>query len=378
MERKKIHRTQIIALSAALLEVFIQRTAPEKALSSILRKNRKLGSRDRSFISESFFNMLRGWRKYWNGLDEHWKGNKSELEEAIQRYLQLESPENPDWCVQQSVSRSTNELGEEELGKTKWRKELEAMNRKADVFLRVNSLRSDTREVLGVLREMGVEEVSGMPCALRSPNRIPLTGNRLFEKGCFEIQDLSSQLVIPFLDPSPGEVMIDWCAGSGGKSLHAAAYTKNKARIIATDASMGRLKKLGERKLRAGAVAIEVMTLQEILKSGIQADCILVDAPCSGSGVIRREPVKKYFLNTEEVRKYSVLQGEILRRAGGQVIGGGVLVYCTCSIFPTENNRQVKNFLAAESGWELEAEKMLWPSETVGDGFYMARIKKNT
>lgn len=375
---KKLHRTQLRALSAALWEVFSQRSMPEQALSASIRANRKLGSRDRSIISEFFFELLRHWRKAWNGLEKNWDGSDATLEEMAARFFFGQSPESDDWTITQSVSSECDSLGMAELGTVRWRAELEAMNRPADIFLRPNTLKTDANTLLRSLAAMGIETDLVERGILRSRKRIPLQGNTCFEQGHFEIQDLSSQRVIPFLDPKPGETMIDWCAGAGGKSLHAAAYMKNQGRIIATDASSGRLKKLGERKVRGGADCIEIMELSKVLASGILADKVLVDAPCTGSGVIRREPVKKYFINETEVKKYTDLQKEILRKAGVHVVKGGVLVYCTCSIFPSENNAQIEGFLSSHDDWSLVDEKMFWPSDTEGDGFYMARIKKNT
>lgn len=175
--------------------------------------------------------------------------------------------------------------------------------------------------------------------------------------------------------------ILDACAGAGGKTLHLAALTQNKGQIIATDIYSSKLKELKRRARRAGAHNIEtrlIDTTKVIKKLHGKMDRILIDAPCSGLGVLRRNPDAKWKLEPQFLETIQNTQQEILQSYSKVLKSGGKLVYATCSILPSENQDQVKIFLESEIGkeFELEEEKSLFAHLDGFDGFYMARLSK--
>ena len=202
-----------------------------------------------------------------------------------------------------------------------------------------------------------------------------------FKNGNFEVQDANSQLVSEFLEVAPGQRVIDSCAGAGGKTLHLAALMENKGQLIALDIYANKLKELKRRAKRNGAHNIEprpIDSTKVIKKLYGTADRVLIDAPCTGMGVLKRNPDAKWKMQPEFLEKVMQTQQEILSSHSKMVKSGGKMVYATCSILPQENNQQVVKFLASEEGkdFSLEEERKLYASKTGFDGFYMARLAK--
>jgi 16S rRNA (cytosine967-C5)-methyltransferase len=200
-----------------------------------------------------------------------------------------------------------------------------------------------------------------------------------FKEGFFEIQDSSSQMVGEFLQVKPGMRVIDACAGAGGKSLHLAALMENKGKIVSLDIAQWKLDEMMKRARRAGAFNIEpriVESVKAIKRLDASADRLLLDVPCSGLGVLRRNPDAKWKLSLERIDEVKHLQSEILRNYAPMLKADGMMVYSTCSILPSENSDQVKAFIEESAGiYELIAEKSILPS-TGSDGFYMASIQR--
>jgi len=172
--------------------------------------------------------------------------------------------------------------------------------------------------------------------------------------------------------------VVDACAGSGGKTLHLAALMQNKGRIIAMDTFERKLEDLRKRASRAGADIIETraITSTKVIKrlSG-QADRLLLDVPCSGLGVLKRNPDTKLKLQPDDIDKVRKIQSEILASYPNMVKPGGLMVYATCSVLPSEDEEQVRNFLKNNSSnWDLLEEKRLWPATDGFGGFYMALL----
>ena len=188
-------------------------------------------------------------------------------------------------------------------------------------------------------------------------------------------------MVARFLDPQPGMRVIDACAGAGGKSLHMASLMENKGQVIALDIYENKLLELKRRARRNGIHNLETRLIDStkvIKKLYGQADKVLIDAPCTGLGVLKRNPDTKWKLQPEFLEEIKRTQQEILQSYSKMVKDGGDLVYATCSILPSENQNQIKHFLTTEAGkgFTLQTEKTLFPSETGYDGFYMALLKK--
>src|SRR5690606_1082491 len=203
--------------------------------------------------------------------------------------------------------------------------------------------------------------------------------SRFFKEGWFEVQDAGSQLISEFLDPKPGEFVVDACAGAGGKSLHIAALMKNKGRIISMDVESWKLDELKKRARRAGVSTIETKIIQDsatVKALQKKADKLLLDVPCSGTGVIKRNPDSKWKLSPASIESTKAVQKDIFRKYSEMLKPGGIMVYSTCSIFPSENNLQTSAFLSDHPGYSLIKEKTILPHEGF-DGFYMALLKRN-
>jgi 16S rRNA (cytosine967-C5)-methyltransferase len=230
--------------------------------------------------------------------------------------------------------------------------------------------------------EIETERIKGLPHALKLKERGNVFITEAFMNGWFEVQDASSQQVAKLLDPKPGMRVIDACAGAGGKCLHIASLMQNKGQVIALDIYDHKLKELKRRAKRNGAFNIETRLIQStktIKKLYDSADKVLIDAPCSGLGVLKRNPDSKWKLQPEFLDRIRKLQSELLDSYSKMVRSKGQLLYATCSILPSENEMQIKKFLKGDAGssFKLIKEEHLWPSDTGYDGFYMALLQKN-
>ena len=205
-----------------------------------------------------------------------------------------------------------------------------------------------------------------------------LKNSDLFKNGFFEVQDYSSQQVSDFLEVEAGMTVIDACCGAGGKTLHIADLIKNKGQLIALDVNQNKQRELTKRAKRAGInVRIETIESPDFIKKYHQkADRLLLDAPCSGLGVLRRNPDAKWKLTPDFIKKIQNIQREILLNYSEMVKVGGKMVYATCSILPSENEAQVQWFLEKNNHFKLKKEKSILPQDEGFDGFYMALMER--
>jgi 16S rRNA (cytosine967-C5)-methyltransferase len=394
----RLHRGTSEAVVQALDSIFGGKRYADKVIEKVLKQNPKWGSRDRRFIAETTYDIVRWYLlfkrvtdakgdDYWkllaawcilHGVDlpawDEFKGisaSKVKAEELKARANRRINESIPDWL---------DELGEKELGKL-WEKELHSLNEEADVVLRANTLKITRRELQARLEEEGVETfvAEEFPEALILEERQNVFTTSSFKDGLFEVQDAASQLIAPFLKIEPGMRVIDACAGAGGKTLHLAALMKNKGRIVALDVEQWKLDELQKRARRAGVSNMEIRFIESsktIKRLENSADRLLLDVPCSGLGVLKRNPDAKWKLSLDFIEKVKDLQQHILNDYCMMVKVGGLMVYSTCSILSSENEKQVQTFLSQRTDqFELVAEKRTWPSEGF-DGFYMALIKR--
>jgi 16S rRNA (cytosine967-C5)-methyltransferase len=251
------------------------------------------------------------------------------------------------------------------------------------VVLRANRLRTDREQLRATLQADGIEaNLVGEGDALRLSHRKNVFQTSAFKSGHFEVQDYSSQQVAPLLAPEPGMRVVDACAGGGGKTLHLAALMQNKGSLIALDTLAWKLDELKLRARRAGATNIEtrpIETRKVIKRLYGTADRLLLDVPCSGLGVLRRNPDSKWKLSPEFIDNLRLTQQDILQSYSPIVKSGGRMVYATCSILPSENAQQVAAFLASEAGkgWQVLSEKSILPQDEGFDGFFMAFLEKS-
>ncbi len=375
----------------------------DKALERYFKDNRKAGSDDRAFISEMVYDAVRHWNYLVWFTGDGFSFKREGLWLLVGNLLFLKGYELPEWRefasiniakaaerakrknlprhILQSVSEELDSLALEQMGEERWTAELAAMNVPADVVLRANTLHTDVNRLKVLLQRSGVETetLSGYPDALKLKERSNVFRHSLFEEGFFEVQDAGSQTIAPFLDVEPGMRVIDACAGAGGKTLHLACLMKNKGKIIAMDVEAFKLEELKNRARRNGISLIETRLIEGTKSiKGLSESCdrLLLDVPCTGSGVLRRNPDAKYKITRDFFRRVTALQGEILQDYSRMLRPGGKLVYATCSLFADENQNRVSAFLEKNPDFMLEREHMHYPSETGFDGFYMALMKR--
>jgi 16S rRNA (cytosine967-C5)-methyltransferase len=403
----KVHPNVSEAIVEALLDVFKQQRYADRVIEHTLKAHTKWGSRDRRFVAETVYEIVRWWRNYWflAGLPDAecldpekvtvrrawrvfavymWSQDREfpdlrECEGIDPRELGQRLSAKPPMPIRAAIPDWLHESCASELGDA-WPPLLGKLNEPAPVFLRANTLKTTAVELIRKLAEerIDADEVPGLPDALRLRERRNVFNTKAFHAGLFEVQDAGSQRIAPLLEAGSGMRVIDACAGAGGKTLHLAALMKNKGRIIALDVHQWKLDELRRRATRAGADTI-VTRLIEGAKTTDRlrddADRVLLDVPCSGLGVLRRNPDTKWKLTPEELDRLRATQADILRRYSKMVKPGGKLVYATCSILPSENEKQVQSFLAdAGPQWQLDTELSLRPDRDDTDGFYAARL----
>ncbi len=394
----KIYRNLSEAVIENLQAIFQDNKYADKVIEKVLKSNPKWGARDRRFIAETTYDIVR-WYRLFKELaaseeGDYWKlfgvwciWNKTELpdweelqglnqKKIVAAYEQMKTTRK----VRESIPDWMDELGEKEVG-DRWESELEALNQEASVVLRVNTLKVSRKELQTQLNveEIITEAPKEYPDALILEERQNIFTRQQFKDGLFEVQDAGSQLIAPYLKVEPGMRVIDACAGGGGKTLHLAALMQNKGRIIAMDTEQWKLDELKKRARRAGVANIEPRLIESsktIKRLENSADRLLLDVPCSGLGVLKRNPDAKWKLNMDFIDRVKELQQHILKDYSLMIKPGGLMVYSTCSILHTENEDQVQKFIAESEGkFELMEEKRVWPSDGF-DGFYMALIKK--
>ena len=396
-----IHRNLLIGIHDALEETFFQdKKYADKVLERLLKAHKKWGSADRQVVSEIFYDIVR-WKKrleYYMG-----EGTKpSNIYNLILAYLlwkkvkykkfdefdgiktggilsKLDKKTFPTKAIEYSVPDWLAGLFEKELG-AKWEKEMSALNEQAPVILRANSLKISAENLVEILKEEGVNSfvLRGYPNAVQLEEKKNVFLTSAFKEGFFEVQDASSQKIAELLDVKEGMRVVDACAGAGGKTLHIAALMKNKGQIIALDIYEWKLAELKRRAKRAGAFNIETRFIEDnkvIKRLHNTADRLLIDAPCSGLGVLKRNPDSKWKIDEDFINRIKTEQENILQNYSKILKKGGKMVYATCSILPSENGEQVRKFLSENTEFALLKEENIMPSDGY-DGFYMALIER--
>lgn len=406
----RIHRVLVVGVVEALTTIFIDGKYADKAIEKLFQKNKKWGSRDRAFIAEQVYEIVRWWRLLHYGLTENTNLPESTNEAYLWKIVAINLIkqgifEQNDWkewsnipdksliinrlsdktlplSVRVSIPDWLEEDGIQQFGK-EWENEIVAMNNPAPLILRCNSLKTNPTQLSKELSKINIaHKVVGKttPDAIILDQRTNVFSTELFKNGLFEVQDLASQLVAQQLQLQTGLRVIDACAGAGGKTLHISSIMQNKGQIIALDKEEYKLNELKKRAIRAGATNIVVKPIENsktIKRLYDSADRLLLDVPCSGLGVLRRNPDAKWKLKPEFIENIKVVQQEIIQNYSKMLKNGGIMVYATCSIMPTENNLQVQKFLSNNPDFKLLSEIKTSPQVDNMDGFYMATLKKN-
>ena len=402
----RLHRNLTYAVIDSLRDIFNEGEYAGKAVEKALKRDKRWGSRDRKFVAETIYEIVRWKRLYAEIANVKEPFDRPNLWRLFSVWCVLKGIALPDWNqieptptrrikgkfdelsqirkFRESIPDWMDELCASELGEDLWTKELAALNQQADVVLRVNTLNITRDNLIKSLEKESVfsEKLPNHPDAIKLIERANVFKTEAFKKGYFEVQDASSQLVAAYLDVKPGMKVVDTCAGAGGKTLHLSALMQNKGQVVAMDIYESKLRKLKVRAKRNKAHNIDLRVIDStkpIKKLHNKADRVLIDAPCSGLGVLRRNPDSKWKLQPEFVDNIKKTQQEVLQSYSKMVKPGGKLVYATCSVLPSENQEQVDKFLTSESGKDfifVSDEKIL-ASESGYDGFYMALLQKN-
>ena len=391
----RMHRLLAEAAAGIVKSVFKEHSVLDHALAAAFEANPRWGKRDRGFIAETAFEVVRWrralgfladseeaaalcaaqWMRMGYEIPEWWKYKGLQSSDMAARETAL--TDQP-LAIRESIPDWLDELGSAELGPA-WDAEISALNRRAPVFLRVNTLKTSRAEAIAWLAESGVEaaEVPGLPDAL------VLAAGKILPKplradGRLEIQDAGSQFIAPLLAAQPGERVIDACSGAGGKALHLAALMHNEGRVYAMDVDAKKLAELERRARRAGATCVHPKPITESTPADFAnvADRLLIDAPCSGLGTLKRQPDLKWRLKPAQLERVRAIQKELLEAYTAMLRPGGRLVYATCSILPSENRAAV-DFLLEKGGFTLMEERPVSPAATGFDGFYAAALEKD-
>lgn len=364
-----------------VLREILRFTGPaDVILSRFFREHPKLGARERGAIAEGVFSVLRNKLAYASfaesgvgsamrrmallgladaaGVDA--LAGLSEEESAwLQRIAQIDRAalplalraNLPPWLLERLVARD-GEVGMLELA--------HSMNQPAPLDLRVNAIKAKREDVLEALSTAAIlcEATPYAPLGVRIRKKPALQNLELFREGAIEVQDEGSQLLTHLVGAKRGEMVVDFCAGAGGKTLALGAAMRNTGRLYAFDVSEKRLAKLKPRLARSGLSNVHPVQIAhendaKVKRLAGKIDRVLVDAPCSGLGTLRRNPDMKWRQTPESVAELNVKQQAILASAARLVKPGGRLVYATCSLLDEENEAVVEPFLAAHADFQL-------------------------
>ncbi|MBQ8965354.1 16S rRNA (cytosine(967)-C(5))-methyltransferase RsmB [Ruminococcus sp.] len=306
------------------------------------------------------------------------------LREFIRRDKALPKAENeikrlsleyscPEWLVKKWL---------DEYGKDKFTALLESSLGQAPTTVRLNNLKGSAEETLDMFLKEGMtfERSKYLDYAVNVANAGAIEKTEAFRQGRFHVQDLASQLCCRNLDPQPGEIILDLCSAPGGKTFTIAEMMNNEGRVLAFDLHPNRVKLIrsGAERLGLTCVTADVNNAKVFNSELPAADRVLVDAPCSGLGVIRRKPEIKY-KSPEDFDRLPMVQYDILDTASKYVKVGGLIVYSTCTVSRAENDEVIKRFLSEHEAFERDGDdfmQTITPDMYGSDGFFIARLRR--
>ncbi len=419
MQEIKLHTPIIDTVIVCLKAIFEEQKVADKEVATILKKNKSFGSRDRSLIAETVYDIVRWKLKYEYYADQlQLTSYKSLLlisflnrnyaiknidifgvdEDKIHRLQTLLQQPITTAYIAQSYPKELYDFCIENIG-DKWQDLAIALNNKPSVFIRVNTLKmplvNSHWSIDDFIKFLEKENIKTKPTAalncIQILSKNNLKNSDLYKQGLFEFQDIGSQAIGDFLfdaikDKSMlNEIKIlDLCAGAGGKTLHLSALLNNKGKIYATDYKATRLKNLRQRAEQAGCKNVEIIDFNDAKKLK-NIDIILIDAPCSGTGTFKRQADLKYKITQEKIKEYQSIQASLLNEYKNVIHKNGKIIYATCSVLPQENELQIQHFINANNvgdvslkhqNWQLVKSQQLLPTAYDGDGFYMACLNR--
>ena len=389
------------------------------------RKNRFIGSKDRKFIADYFFNILR----YHEGLKKALDRNYSLLN-ALLLYFIHKNPQSkdvfvehkyglkiPDDLILRRIQQKVSMFAKNKCAIPEWmhqhfsffgdtaQKQIDVLHNEATFDIRINPLLADREKVISEnFSNINATLAKISPVGIRLHERIPLQSLDIWKKGHIEIQDEGAQIAAFLCDVKSGDNVLDYCAGAGGKTLLLSALMKNKGKVIATDLNAWRLDRAKKRLNRAQAHNVQIKPLEDKKwwkRHENKFDKVLIDVPCSGSGTWRRNPDLKNNFSQKDLEEVLLVQKEILLTAKKYIKPGGFLIYTTCSLWAAENHQQIEAFLSENKRFSLmnidaisqkysmvitrkhvsendisRKTLQLTPYEHSVDGFYIAVLKK--
>ncbi len=414
------HPGRVDAAADALAELLPFQAPADAVLRQWFRHNPRLGPRERAFVADTAFAVIRHLRRLEflaggrdprrlalaalvrvagtavRALEPSLRGGEAAWLATLKGAPEPEAPavrlSLPDWLHERLVAAR----GEEDTTRL-----ATALLRSAPMDLRVNTLLTRREEVLATLKASDIEgePTPWAPAGIRLRDKPSLERHALFTGGLVEVQDEGSQLVALLLDPRRGQMVVDFCAGAGGKTLAMGALMRSEGRLYAFDTSERRLAKLTPRLRRSGLSNVHPQRIDSendtrVKRLAGKIDRVLVDAPCSGTGTLRRNPDLKWRMSPQALEELGAKQRAILASAARLAKPGGRLVYATCSLLPEENEAVVDSFLLAAPGWRrLDApaalrsagmdipgqsgeDLRLDPASHGTDGFYAALLER--
>ncbi len=396
----KWHANLYRGIIEALKLIVQQNRKAEQVLNRLFTQNKKWGKRDRTFISETVYAILRELNLYQK-LTEIINNTSEETEKILLVYLCLKNSV-PSFValsdkICENIKQKARELEKnpvyqtglptwiykegEQTWKDEWLNIALSLNQPSRPVLRINTLKIKPEKFKKLFRAKGYGfEETGLEEAIVLEKSYRLTNTVFFRKGWFELQDLSSQKAGKFIAPRKGDKVLDACAGAGGKTLQLAALMNNTGEIHAADISEAKLNILKDRARRAGVTNIKNIFVPDknILESYRNYfDVVVIDAPCSGSGTYKRKPDLKWKWNPERFHQTIRLQKDILDLYSETLKPGGKLIYITCSVLGKENSEQMNHFLERNKNFTFVKDMHLRPDLDGFDGFYMAELLKN-
>ena len=402
----KWHYNLLIGVINGLEEIFLLNKPAIKVVDKLIDENKKWGARDRKFVSSTIFDTVRWIRKYGYCSNIKELATRKNLWDILGTAIVLKGQIIPNLIefsninskeilkkeseiinnrkINESIPDWLDQIGINDFGESLWNKEVSAFNTRSSLVLRCNTLKTNIKELKNLLKVENIDTVlkKEYPDALFVKEHKKVINLNSYKLGLFEIQDANSQKVATSCNLKPGMTIIDACAGAGGKSIHMASIIKNEGEIIALDPHDSKLKELEKRAKRNGVKIIK--TLNTFKSKNIsnligKADRVLIDAPCSGLGVLKRNPDAKWKMNPEKIKKLINTQQYLINFWSKYIKPGGELIYATCSIFHQENKEQIKIFLDNKVGKKfiIKNEKTYFSHTTGFDGFYIVQLKKN-
>lgn len=398
----KLHRVLCAAVVDCVYQVIHDHRKTSSTISAITRANKSWGKRDRTFISDVSFGIIRNYRKYCYLVQLTSLDKAEQAYDLLMAYLIDNGVDIPDWLqelctissedVREKISHSISDAAlqysypewlyhEMKLDPEGQPSEiLSSLHTDAPVYLRCNELNISRDDLQESLAQDKIETTPSGKSGLKVHGSKRLTHLASYQNGWFEIQDLGSQMISEFTDPKPGQHIIDACAGAGGKTLHMAMLMGNEGHIYACDIEEYKLTELITRANRNRVYNLDILLLEsedDTYSEVGPVDKVLIDAPCSGTGVLRRRPATKYNLSPDRLATLRATQQQLLEAYADSVKKGGELIYATCSLLPSENSEQINTFLSNQPEFRRVEEKTIYPHTYNCDGFYMAKLRRN-